>query len=281
MQRMQRAESTEHTDHQDSAAQTGCIEQRHTERIVTFDLIRGCAVISMVLFHLCYDLVMLFGVDLPWFYGPVQTFWRCSISWTFIALAGCMVCFSKNNARRAAKLLALALLIFLVTSWAQIDDPINFGIIFCLGACGAISEALRRAGLRFEGYCCAAGLLAAFVICLPLSSGSLFLGITSVALPQALYQNDVFAWLGFVTPQFVSGDYYPVLPHLFLYLAAYAFCAQLQQQGFPSWTKQCVSSFATPLRIVARPLQSIGQHALGVYLVHQVVLLGILKLFLG
>lgn len=290
---MQRTESTERRYHPDRIDHKGattptsntrpCSADRiaDTDRIVIFDLIRGLVVISMILFHLCYDLVMLFGVDVPWFYGPVQILWRCSISWTFIALAGCMVCFSKNNVLRSLRLLALALFIFLVTSWAKIDDPINFGIIFCLGACTAITEALRRIGFRIEGYRYAVGLLVSFFVCLPISSGSVFLGITSLSLPPELYQNDALAWLGFVSPQFVSGDYYPVLPHLFLYLAAYAWCARVQQQGFPLWSKQPVSSFAKPLRLVACSLQSIGQHALGIYLLHQGVLLCILKLFLG
>lgn len=41
-------------------------------RIHGYDVIRGFSVISMVGFHLCYDLVYLYGVKLSWFRPPLQ-----------------------------------------------------------------------------------------------------------------------------------------------------------------------------------------------------------------
>ena len=80
-------------------------------RIGVFDVARGAAVISMVLFHLCYDLAFIGNVELPWFSSPLLDVWRASISWTFLFVAGCMCPLSRSNLRRALQYGAVALLI--------------------------------------------------------------------------------------------------------------------------------------------------------------------------
>ena len=102
-------------------------------RVHAFDLIRGFSVISMVLFHYCYDLRFLAGVPLEFFVSPFIDIWRASISWTFVFVAGSMYSYSHNNLRRAGKYLLVALLIFVVTSIARVDIPINFALSFAWG----------------------------------------------------------------------------------------------------------------------------------------------------
>ena len=60
-------------------------------RIAFFDSLRGFTIISMVAFHAAYDAAYLYGFEIPWFTDPIiQTVWRSSISWVFLALAGWM-----------------------------------------------------------------------------------------------------------------------------------------------------------------------------------------------
>lgn len=101
-------------------------------RVRFFDSLRGLSVLSMVGFHLCYDLRYLAGLSLPWFQGTFQDIWRATISWAFLFLAGVMSSYSRNNYRRAAKYGLFALAIFAVTAIAAVDDAISFGIIFCM-----------------------------------------------------------------------------------------------------------------------------------------------------
>lgn len=98
-------------------------------RVRFFDSLRGLSVLSMVGFHLCYDLRYLAELSLPWFQGTFQDIWRATISWVFLFLAGVMSSYSRNNYRRAAKYGLFALAIFAVTTIAAVDDAISFGII--------------------------------------------------------------------------------------------------------------------------------------------------------
>lgn len=71
-------------------------------------------------------------------------------------------------------------------------------------------------------------------------------------------------------PRFVSGDYYPIIPFIFMYLTGYfaARTAQRCEHPGPSW------AYANPLPALA----SLGRHALPFYLLHQPIILGILEL---
>ena len=105
---------------------------KQNNRIHGYDVIRGFSVISMIGFHLCYDLVYLYGVNLSWFRPPLQDVWRASISWTFILIAGIMATYSRSNFKRGCRYLVVAAVIFLVTTVAAVDTPISFGIIYCM-----------------------------------------------------------------------------------------------------------------------------------------------------
>lgn len=234
-----------------------------------FDVVRGFSVISMVLFHLCYDLRYLQGRDLPWFEPPLQDIWRCSISWTFVFIAGCMYAWSRNNLRRAGKYLGAALVVFIVTSLVAVDVPISFGIIFCMGACTLSCWLLERLSLRPCGVYPAIALALLFLLTLNISYGSVGFGPISVAVPRALYSTPWLSWLGFPGPGFASGDYYPLLPYLFLYLAGCSMGSMWRRDGMPSWYYE----------VSVAPLELVGQYALPIYLIHQPLLLALTQLF--
>ena len=87
------------------------------KRITIFDTVRGFTMISMAGFHACYDLAYLYGWDMPWFTQTVfQDIWRASISWVFLFIAGWMCTLSHNNAKRAAKYAAAALVVWIATT---------------------------------------------------------------------------------------------------------------------------------------------------------------------
>lgn len=232
-------------------------------RVRVFDIWRGVSVISMVLFHYCYDLRYLSGVSLPWFAPPFQDIWRASISWSFIFIAGCMCALSRNNLKRGGVYALFAVGIFVVTSVAAVDVPISFGVIYCMAACTLVEWALERLGARPCGYVAAALLFAAFILLLGLPEGTVGIGPLAAPVPRVLYSTEWFSWLGLPGPHFSSGDYYPLLPYLLLYLTGTACGTLWHQRGYPRW------AYAN----VARPLQLVGRHALLVYVIHQPVLL--------
>lgn len=232
-------------------------------RVRVFDVWRGISVISMVLFHYCYDLRYLSGMSLPWFAPPLQDIWRASISWSFIFIAGCMCPLSRNNLKRGGVYALFAVGIFAVTSLAAVDTPISFGVIYCMAACTLVEWVLERLGARPHGYLAAFLLFLAFLLCLGLPDGTVGIGPVQVALPHGLYSTEWLSWLGIPGPRFASGDYYPLLPYLLLYLAGTSCGSLWHERGYPSWA----------YGNVAKPLQLVGRHALLVYVLHQPVLL--------
>ena len=245
--------------------------RRPAGRIGVFDVVRGFSVISMVLFHLCYDLRFIAGVPLSWFAPPLQDVWRASISWTFLFVAGCMCPLSHNNLRRGLTYSGAALAVWAVTSVVSVDTPISFGIIYCMAACTLVAWALARLGALPRGRAAAAVLVILFLSLQGLPHGVIGLGPFVLELPRTLYQTPCLAWLGLPGAGFVSGDYYPLLPYLCMYLAGAALGWGWARRGYPAWAREARVG----------PLSFVGRHALLVYVVHQPVLLAITQLITG
>ena len=240
-------------------------------RVSGFDVVRGFSVVSMVLFHLCYDLVYLAGIDLAFFSGAFQDVWRCSISWAFVFVAGCMSAHSRNNLRRAGKYLAVALAIFVATTVVAVDTPINFGVIYCMGACTLVVALIERLGIAPRGRVACALLAIGFILLLGLPEGKVGLPGMYLTIPAQAYATPWLSWLGLPGPGFASGDYYPLLPYLLLYLAGRAAAERGRTCGYPTW-------FAN---LTCPPLELAGRHSLLIYVLHQPVLLGITWLVSG
>ena len=132
----------------------------------------------------------------------------------------------------------------------------NFGIIYCMAACTAVAAVARPMLKKVPSTWGIAICLALFV--------------ATWGIPKSTYSFPYLAWLGFPGPRFVSGDYYPIIPFIFMYLTGYftARTAQRCEHPAPSWV------YANPIPA----LTSLGRHALPFYLLHQPIILGILEL---
>lgn len=237
-------------------------------RMALFDVVRGFSVISMVLFHLCYDLRFIYGYDLAFFRPPFQDVWRASISWTFLFVAGCMCSFSRNGFRRAFRYLAAAAAVFVVTTIVAVDVPISFGIIFCMGASTLIESVLARLGVVLKGIPTAAVLFVAFVAFQGVTRGYVGIGPLVVHLPRALYATPYLSFLGFPGGGFASGDYYPIIPFTLMFLVGTSVGRYWKEAGYPSFF----------YKADCKPLAFVGRHALPVYLAHQPLLIGFCEL---
>ena len=171
-------------------------------------------------------------------------------------IAGWMCTLSRNNIKRAAKYAVAALVVWIATTLVSVDDSVNFGIIFCMAACTAIVALARPVLDRVPA-------VWGITICLILFA-------CTWSIPKAVYPIPYLAWLGFPDPDFVSGDYYPLIPFYFMYLAGF-FAARTAQESnceAPVW------AYENPIPVLA----SLGRHALPFYLLHQPVILGVLEL---
>lgn len=236
-------------------------------RIPALDTLRGLTIVSMVLFHATYDLAYLYGIEVDWFlFGPVQDIWRNSISWTFLFLAGWMTSFSRDNLRRGGRYALAALVVFAVTAIARVDTPISYGIIFCMAAMTLIWGCVER----FAPNALDRAPRLAWV--LPLALFFLTRGV-----PHHRYAIEHLAWLGFPSPGFTSGDYYPLIPFGFMYLSGALMARAVRGEGdwdperFPAWMR----------RDLCPALTFLGRHSLPIYLLHQPIVLLAIDLVLG
>ncbi|MBQ9058494.1 MAG: DUF1624 domain-containing protein [Atopobiaceae bacterium] len=230
---------------------------------------RGLLLILMVLYHLCYDLHFIAGQDLSFFVPPFTLMWRLSVSAGFLFIAGMMCHLSRSNVRRAAKYGIVALFIWIITTLAAVDTPINFGIIYCMAASTLIYVLLKKLNIVPKGWLWALVFLVAYLALQGLSVRHVWAFGLNIKLPDALYATEYLNWLGFMGESFRSSDYYPILPHSFMFLAGAALMETIKEHPR---IMEYLSNHS------CKPLEMIGHLSLLIYVIHQPLIMGVLML---
>lgn len=155
-------------------------------RYALLDELRGLDLISMMLYHACWDLVFLFDVNMRWYAGTPGRLWQQTICWVFMP-----------------------------------EGRVIFGVLTFLGTAMLLTgvlEPLLKKVMPAVGLAVSAVL---FAVCYPVGLGWVGLGGWKLMLPQSLYANYFTAFLGFYPDWFYSADYFGLLPWLFLFWAGY------------------------------------------------------------
>lgn len=237
-------------------------------RLHLIDSIRGITLISMILYHGCWDAVFLAGVDWKWYTGEPGFVWQQSICWTFILLSGFCVPFSHSTrslAKRGLLVSLCGLLVTAVTLVALPEDRVVFGVLTFIGAAMLLMVPLRSIHVP-----AAAGLpVCAFLF---LATRHINEGVLlyTLQLPRALYRGYFATFLGFQDPQFFSTDYFSLIPWFFLFLCGYFLNRILTEADV----------LDRPIfRTKIRPLAFLGRHSLLIYLLHQPVLYALVLVY--
>ena len=237
-----------------------------SRRAVLLDELRGFMLLNMLLYHLLYDLVFLFGVPLAWYLSPGAFLWQEVICCTFIGVAGACAPFSRSNPRRGLQLLGWGLAITLATLLAMPGQVVWFGVLHLIGLSTLLFCPLGRLTRSLPPWAGVLACAALYLLTYGVSMGYWGLGpLWQHPLPAALYQSPLLAPLGFPGPGFFSSDYFPLLPYFFVYGAG-AFAGRILQRDRPAlfYRRHC------------RHLAFLGRHSLWIYLAHQPVLYGLL-----
>ncbi|WP_026497615.1 DUF1624 domain-containing protein [Butyrivibrio sp. WCD2001] len=260
-------------------------------RLESIDTIRGITVISMILYHFCWDLKFIKGFNMPW-YGTSGTYmWQQSICWSFILISGFCLHFARQPIRNG---LIVSLCGFIVTAVTLIvlpEDPVYIGVLTLLGSSmlilGLVIFLLKKLGIidnanhtkenkhLFDplwGFFISAIL---FAITKKINVGLLNFGVFKLALPDALYgrglndgmSNLHLTYLGFMQEGFISSDYFSIMPWFFLFLTGYFLYGILEKRFSKSY-----------FQIKIQPFSWIGKHSLLIYMLHQPILYGITML---
>ncbi len=227
---------------------------RHPE----IDLLRTLAIVMMIIYHIAFDLVFIFGWDLPVTVGP----WRMLANATgglFLMLVGVSFVVSwdrtpaslrfRKFTKRAAIIFFWAMMITLVTYLFDPSIYVRFGILHLI----AVSTLLQP---FFRG----------------LKLWNIPLGVVLVAIGRltigSVVPTSLLIPFGFVPPGFQTIDLYPLLPWFGVVLIGMA----LGDVFYGQKTSRPVKIESKFLTVLTWP----GKHALLIYLIHQPILIAIL-----
>ena len=250
-----------------------------SRRVTFLDEFRGFVIVLMILFHLGYDLVYLFHVDVPFYLSAfvqrgVQPF--IAISFTLISGVACR--YSHDNIKRGSMVFAIACAMTAVTWFFMRDQVIWFGVLHMLGASMILfgiferhKQRNKRADLLptfWSMFIC----LALFILTYHFSDG--IMGLPHISerfcfrLPDHLYRIIWLSPLGLRSPDFFSSDYFPLIPWIFLFFFGTSMGAIFRRNVMPEFF----------YRKHFRMLEWLGRHSLVVYVLHQPVTYGVLLL---
>ena len=231
------------------------------QRVWELDALRGLCVLGMVVIHLVYDLVDLYGL-LDWEYPVLYSFVQNWGGVLFLLISGICVTLGSRCVRRGLIVFACGLLVTAATAgmyFLKMADQsiiIYFGVLHCLGICMLLWPVFRK--LPIWTLAATGAILAA--------AGLLLQGLTANHF-----------WLvpfGIVFPGFASSDYFPLLPHLGFFLLGAVLGKTLYRE------KKSLLPGVSPNNPLLRFLQLWGKHSLWIYLLHQPLLSGILYLIM-
>lgn len=232
---------------------------KEKERYHLLDGLRGVTLLSMILYHGMFDLVVLYGVPVRWFFRTPGYVWQQSICWTFILLSGYCWALGRRQLRRGLTVFSCGAAITAVTWLFMRSNLVYCGVLTLLGASSLALVPLAPVLERLSARAGAAGSFLLFLLLRDVNDGFLgFEGQRIAALPEGLYRDHLTALLGFPPADFFSTDYFSFLPWFFLFLTGW-FLFRLRPEEVREIRKVPV-------------LTAMGRHSLLIYMLHQPVL---------
>lgn len=117
-------------------------------RYALLDELRGLDLVSMMLYHACWDMMFLFGIWMDWYAGMPGRLWQQTICWVFILLSGFCAPFGRHMLRRGVTVFAAGALVTAVTLVFMPEGRIIFGVLTFLGTAMLLTGVLPgRLGL--------------------------------------------------------------------------------------------------------------------------------------
>lgn len=237
-------------------------------RVKLLDMLRGFAILYVMLYHLLYDLIYFGGVSVPFFFtGAWETVHQFFLVILF-SVSGVCAGMSKNVLKRGAQLYLLGSALTLFTAAFLPDEVIVFGVLSCFGVImliyGVLSPLLKKLPniIVFVVFTLLAVIFMDFY-----RSDSLFFIFGRLRLNVP----DDIRWLypiGITSSDFHSADYFPLAPYGFIFLAGTAFSDYVKSGALPKFF------YKASLPVI----NFCGRYSLWFYIIHQPVFMAIVLL---
>lgn len=234
-------------------------------RLDGVDLLRGIAIVMMIAYHFCFDLVLFRWAAWPMLADLRWIAWRSVILSSFLLIAGVSLALRQQFRpgwsdfwRRWVQLAGAALLVTLGSAWMFPRTFIYFGVLHHLALMLIVARLMQPLGLWNAA-------IGALVVVLGNTVG--------FAAMNPKWIN----WIGLITQKPYTEDYVPIFPWFGVLLIGMALGQFWRVRQF------AVPGFARRLRAVLpgavdRGLTTLGRWSLTTYLVHQPILIGLLWL---
>jgi uncharacterized membrane protein len=242
------------------AARNPVVTDSPPSRLSAVDALRGAAVCAMIAYHFAFDLNWFGVLHADFNRDALWLSLRAIIVSSFMLLVGVSLVLAQRAGisrarywRRIALIAACALLVTAASYAAFPKTFITFGILHCIAVASLLAWPFTRYPL--------AALVTGMVI--------IALGL-QLRLP--LFDQPWLNWIGLMTHKPATEDYVPLFPWLGVVLLGICVGTWLASRLFE------------PLQPLARVaptwLTWLGRHSLLVYMVHQPILLGVLRVVL-
>ena len=228
------------------------------KRIQIIDTFRGFTIISMVLFHLFYNINYYWTLN---FYdGTVfNRIWQLSIAVSFFTISGITSSFlsPKKNIKRGLITSLIGFAITLITYFFAKEQLIIWGVLNGLGLSMIIAGLVQNliSPKLWPIF------LLAFAFSYKIPAGLLW----DNSFFNGLYKINLFP-IGFTSFDFYSNDYFPLIPWLFAFLAGLSFGKFLKEKNFYDFD------------IKENFLGKIGRYSMTIYITHQIILYPLVSL---
>ena len=223
-------------------------------RLHALDFTRGIACLSMPIFHTVFNLYVVGLVDSPW---TTHMFWQVYQVLglgTFVLVSGMAFTISTRKSvnwlrlyKRALKLAAIALTITLVTYLLMPERFVRFGVLHFFAATIVLAPMLRPLRLW---------------LVIP---GLIIIALGFVVTKAGLYPEPWLYIIGLMSERPRSMDYIPLVPWFGVFLLGMGLANLLP-----------VTYKKTPAKTWMKPVIYLGQHSLSFYIIHQIVVFGLL-----
>lgn len=228
------------------------------KRIQIIDTVRGLTIISMVLFHLFYNINYYWTLD---FYNETvfNRIWQLSIALSFFLISGMTSSFlnPRKNFKRGLNTSLIGFAITIITFLFAKDQLIIWGVLNGLGLSMIIAGLIQNL-INPKLW---PVFLIAFAFSYIIPAGLLW----ENSFFNGLYQMNLFP-IGFPSFDFYSNDYFPLIPWLFAFLAGLSLGKYLHKKNFFNFD------------VKENFLAKIGRHSMLIYITHQIILYPLVSL---